>query len=374
MVPVRGGGRLTGRAGRFTLGVLNVQSGDEPVSRTGATNFSVVRVKRDILRTSSVGLIYAGRSVGQTVPGRNDTYGIDGAFSFLSDLAVNTYWAQTKTEGVSGDDQSYRARLDYSGDRYGVQAEHLVVGRLFDPQVGFARRRDMHKDYALLRFSPRPKKSTIVRKYFWSGSFNNITNSANRLETRTLDTQFEIQLQNSDEFFVGYTDNYEFLPKPFRIATGVTLPVADYSFGSGRIGYNFGRQRNLSGNISVDRGTFYDGHKTTISVSSSRLNLGPQISIEPSISINKVDVVEGSFTTRLVGSRVTYTMTPLMFTSALLQYNSDTHSVATNVRLRWEYQPGSELFVVYNEQRITRAFPDLANRAFVVKINRVFRF
>jgi hypothetical protein len=50
--------------------------------------------------------------------------------------------------------------------------------------------------------------------------------------------------------------------------------------------------------------------------------------------------------------------------------------VAANVRLRWEYQPGSELFVVYNEERDTwgRRFPDLANRALIVKINRLFRF
>ena len=46
------------------------------------------------------------------------------------------------------------------------------------------------------------------------------------------------------------------------------------------------------------------------------------------------------------------------------------------MRLRWEYSPGSELFVVYNDQRDTlaRSFPDLQNRAVIVKINRLFRF
>ena len=102
----------------------------------------------------------------------------------------------------------------------------------------------------------------------------------------------------------------------------------------------------------------------------------PQLSVEPTYSVNWVDLVEGSFTTHLVGSRVTYTMTPLMFVSALLQYNSSNHLMAVNVRLRWEYHPGSELFVVLNEQRDTfgARFPDLANRAFIIKINRLFRF
>ena len=43
-----------------------------------------------------------------------------------------------------------------------------------------------------------------------------------------------------------------------------------------------------------------------------------------------------SFTSKLVSSRVTSTMTPLMFVSALLQYNSGNSSLGTNVRLRWE--------------------------------------
>ena len=69
-------------------------------------------------------------------------------------------------------------------------------------------------------------------------------------------------------------------------------------------------------------------------------------------------------------------MTPLMFASALVQYNSSTNLVSANVRLRWEYRPGSELFVVYNEERdsLTRGVPDLRNRAFIVKVNRLFRF
>ena len=69
-------------------------------------------------------------------------------------------------------------------------------------------------------------------------------------------------------------------------------------------------------------------------------------------------------------------MTPLMFASALIQYNSSNDIVSVNARLRWEYRPGSELFVVYNEERNTLAsgFPDMMNRSFIVKVNRLFRF
>ena len=65
-----------------------------------------------------------------------------------------------------------------------------------------------------------------------------------------------------------------------------------------------------------------------------------------------------------------------MFASALLQYSSTDHVFSSNLRFRWEYLPGSELFVVYTDERDTLkpGYPDLKNRAFVVKINRLFRF
>jgi hypothetical protein len=143
-----------------------------------------------------------------------------------------------------------------------------------------------------------------------------------------------------------------------------------------RVGYTFGQQRPVSGSVTVEHGTFYDGRRTAIGVSRGRLNVTPQFSVEPSYSVNWVDLPEGAFTTQLLGSRVTYTMTPQMFTSALVQFNSANHVVSANVRLRWEYQPGSEFFVVYNEERDTFGprFPELANRSLIVKINRLFRF
>ena len=105
----------------------------------------------------------------------------------------------------------------------------------------------------------------------------------------------------------------------------------------------------------------------------------PQFSVEPSFTINWVDLPYGAFTTQLYRARTTYTFTPRMFVSGLLQYNSSTRTVSTNVRLRWEYNPGSEFFVVYTEDRDSAGTPSnqlsqLLNRGFVVKLNRLLRF
>src|SRR4030095_15655535 len=100
-VPIDGGGRLTGRLGRYSLGLLNIQSGGEDLPAVAATNFSVVRIKRDLLRRSSVGLMATGRREGNGGADTTLAYGVDGTFAFYSSLAINTYWARTDTEGLT---------------------------------------------------------------------------------------------------------------------------------------------------------------------------------------------------------------------------------------------------------------------------------
>jgi len=372
-VPIIGGARLTGRVGRYTVGLIDMQTGNDPGVRS--TNFSVVRLKRDVFRRSSVGLLLTGRSIGQSGFGANGVYGVDGTFGFYDNLNVNAYWARSRTDRRAGKDTSFRGQLDYAGDRYGVQLEHLAVGDDFNPEVGFVRRQDMRRSSALVRFSPRTTRIASVRKFFYQGSLDYIANGSGHLETRELNGEFAIEFQNSDRLTVNLTDSYEFLPRPFPIAPDITLPIGGYHFDNVHIQMNLGQRRKVSGNFALDRGSFYNGHKTTLSLSRGRMNAGSRLSLEPAYLLNVVDLAEGSFTSQLVGSRVTYTMTPLMFASALLQYNSSSHAVSANVRLRWEYRPGSEFFVVYNEDRDTlaRRFPALAGRALIVKINRLFR-
>ena len=374
-VPIDVGGRLTGRIGAFSVGGLNIQTGDEPVSSTQATNFSVVRVKRDILRRSSIGALFTRRSVSTRGHGSSETYGLDGTFGFYDNLYINTYWAKTHTSDLQ-DEVSYRAQLDYEGDRYGLQLERLVVGTDFNPEVGFLRRDDFEQSRGTFRFSPRLRSVVAIRKLFWVGALDYVTDRAGVLETREAVGLFGIEFENSDQFDIAFARNYEFLEQPFQIAPDVTIPVGGYSFQDVRVSFQLGSHRRLAGGLAVQYGSFFGGEKTSVDFTRGRLSMTPRLSVEPGVSLNWINLPEGRFTTELVTARTTYTVTPAMFVSALLQYNSSSDSLSANLRLRWEYRPGSELFVVYNEQRDTLAprFPELANRALVVKIIRLVRF
>ena len=374
-VPIRAGGRLTGKAGPYSVGVLNVQT--EGAGAAAATNFSVARVKRDILRRSAVGALYTGRSVSLDGTGANQVFGVDGLFSFYDNLNISSYLAQTQLPGVSRDDaMSYQGKLDYRGDRWGLLAERLAVGADFRPEIGFVRRHDFRRNFVEGRFSPRPLSIASIRKFLFQGSVDYTTNGAGLLETRVRQGLFGIEFENGDMFFAGATDNYELLKGPFEMTPDIMIPAGDYRFSNTRVVYALGQQRIVSGGLSFDRGGFFGGERTGVGYTFGRVYLSSQLNVEPSVSFNWLTLPEGDFKTDLVSVRTTYTLTPRMFLSALLQYNSTLDSLGTNLRFRWEYQPGSEIFVVYTDERDTLdpRGPFLQNRAFVVKATRLLRF
>ena len=378
IVPVEGGGRITGRVGKYTIGALNLQTGDEAVSATPATNFTVMRMKRDLLRRSSIGAMVTNRTNSVVAKGESNlAYGVDGTFSFFNDLNMGGYVARSDTNGLKTGNVSAQARVDYAPDRYGMRLDFLKVGANYNPEVGFTNRRNFRRSYASARFSPRPKGSKYVRKYTWETTYEYlVTDTTGRLETRQLAGRFLVERTNSDLISVVAANHYEYLAKPFTVAKGVTVPVGGYPYADVTASYGFGQQRRLSGSLALNIGQFYNGDIRALSFSTGRFAIRKNWSLEPTFTVNHVTLPTGSFSSQIYVARTDYGFNPRRFVSALVQYSSATHVFSSNVRFRWEYRPGSELFVVYTDERDTTmpGYPDLKNRAFVVKATRLLRF
>ncbi len=373
--PIRAGGRLTGRAGAFTLGLLNVQTGEDLSRGALATNFSVMRLRRDLFRRSSIGAIFTNRSVATSGEGTNRVYGIDGNFAFFQNLLINTYYARSDTEALTGDDRSYMAKLENNGDRYGVELQHLMVGGDFNPEVGFVRRSAFRRNRGQFRFSPRPGSIEAVRKFSFRAEADFFHNLEGALETRELTGEAGAELENGDEWSLSAISSLEVLAEPFEIAPSIVIPSGSYDFNRVEASYRLGTQRRISGRLSASAGGFFSGKRTEAAYS-GRVEVSSRLSLEPSLSINWVDLAEGSFTAELLRARVTYALSPRMFVSGLVQFNSTASALSTNVRFRWEYEPGSDLFVVYSDGRNTTGlgFPAIESRGVVVKLTKLVRF
>jgi hypothetical protein len=380
VIPIEVGGRLTGKVGGVTIGAINIQADDDPgtatVPATPGTNFTVLRVKRDILRRSTVGAMFTNRSVTSAGTGANQAYGADAAFSFYDNVTMGGYYARTETDGAGGDNASYQARFNYDADRYGARVDYMKVGEDFNPDVGFLRRQDFRRTAATLRFSPRPKGRRLVRQYTYEASGEYIENNAGHLESSGGTGRFNIEFANSDQLSLDVNANHEGPTAPFSVSRGVSIAAGSYDFNDAVVRYQAGQQRRVSGSVSLQAGQFYDGTIQALTVSGARVSLSHQLSVEPSVSVNHVDLPAAAFTTQVLRARTDFAFTPRMFASGLVQYGSADRTFSSNLRFRWEYRPGSELFLVYTDERDTagRGLSALRNKAFVVKVNRLLQF
>ncbi|MFP3948601.1 MAG: hypothetical protein ACOC8K_05935 [Gemmatimonadota bacterium] len=112
----------------------------------------------------------------------------------------------------------------------------------------------------------------------------------------------------------------------------MTIPVGRYGFGSREVGYSFGPQRFFSGSLSAGHGEFYDGDLTSVSFSRGRVELLRQLSLEPSVSYNRVELPHGSFETTLAVARVNYAFTPRGVKSSWSTRRSGTRMSSTGSR------------------------------------------
>jgi Domain of unknown function (DUF5916)/Carbohydrate family 9 binding domain-like len=375
-VPVLAGGRVTGKAGRFDVGALAITTDDKPAADAVTTTFSALRLRRNVLRRSSVGMIATGRWPAAAGAGNNATAGIDADLRFFDNVQANLYWARTSSPQLRGDDASYRGRFNYAGDRYGFEADRIVVGSNFNPEVGFVRRTDFAFNALTARFSPRLRRGRLVRMLTWQADLEYITDAAGDvLEDRSISGRFGVEFNTSDEVVLIATKQYELLPSDFAISPGVVVPAGGYTYETLSATYNLGQQRKISGRLSASYGSFYEGTRTSLTYT-GRIGVSAHFGVEPNISLNWVRLPYGDFNARLVGMRFGVAPTARLGFSALTQFNPSSRSLTSSARMRWEYTPGSEFFIVYSDGRDTalHGYPGLQNRSVAVKVTRLLRF
>ena len=385
-VRIEGGGRLMGRAGPLSMGVLNIQTGEGADVGAPGTNFTVARVKSDVFERSRIGALATYRRPSRDGDGSNLAWGTHADLSPVQDLWLTGYYARTRGPAAASGGESYLARVQYDADRYGLRLERLKLDEEFDPGVGLLRRSGFLRSYAQGRISRRPESVPLVRRVSLEVGLDHYKNDADVLETRQEQASLRVEFQSGDVLSADYSRNFEFLPEPFAVAGGRLVPPGSYRFHEVSARFETSPHRWVSGNINASHGGFYTGHLTQLGYN-GRVEFGPRFSVEPRISVDWVALENESFRVTLVGARPTLTLTPRNFVSALVQYNSSTETVETNVRWRWELQPGTILYVVYTDARDTaggvgnagdQGGPDeltgVINRSLAVKFTRLFRF
>ena len=367
LVPLLGGARLTGKVSQYTLGLLSLQADD--FEEIPSTNFSVVRVRRDVLRQSDIGGIFVNKQ--ETGGNFNRTFGADTNFTFFKFLHLSSFLLKTSTSGTSEEDMAGRFSIAWADPLLTLQASYLSIEENFNAEVGFVPRQGMRKSSGTFGLRPRPgERIPSIREFEPSINVEYITDQDNVLETRMIEGRFTVRFQGGGLIWFAGKSNFERLSEPFLIRSNQTIPAGDYPFKEYTLSLSTDRSRMFSGDFRAATGDFFDRDKNSYRVA-GRLQQ-PHFQAEVSWSRDDVNLPSGDFDTDLVAARLNYSFNPSMFVNALIQYNSDQREISSNLRFNFIHKPLSNFFLVYNERRSSTG--KVAERALIAKLTYVFSF
>lgn len=348
-VPILAGARLTGRVGEYSLGFLNMQtrkSNSEP-----ANNFTVFRLKRNILAQSEIGTLLINRQSDQ-FGDYNRNFTVDANFRFGQNLRINAFLATTRTPGVETGDMAGRIWVEWSTNLWEARTGYLDIGENVNAEVGFVPRRNIRKSDSSLGWRPRPRSISWIREFFPNAQLQYINDQEGRLVTRVTDLKFEISFQDGGSFQVGRTLRFERLDDPFFIGLGLEIASGDYDFNRWFTEFSSNPSARVSGSVRYETGEFWDGTSKGLQLS---LSFKPHYKFTATgkFQWDDLKLQQGDFTTRLVNTRLEYSFNTQMFLSAFIQYNSELRQVSSNLRFNLIHRPLSDIFIVYNEKRET---------------------
>jgi hypothetical protein len=380
-VPIVAGGRMTGRLGGWTVGLLDIQT--DPLLRASddtvlapSNNFSVARVLRELPGRSRIGAILVNRFATDGSGSRNHAYGVDGRLGLTDELSLDGYLARTATPGTDGPAWAGSVGASYTDPDWSLGATYREVQRGFQPEVGFLARSEYRM--GSLRALRRVRFDEV-------GWFREMRPHASWREYFDLDGFTTTRLLHIDSHFVfangaffqlpAFNYTREGLRNAFEISPGVVVPPGSYD----NIEFGFVFNTNMSAPLAVrsaiDVGGFYSGWRagtsTTVNV---RFSNALNVSLRG--TYYDVKLPEGDFQTTALRLRAAYSFSPHVYLQSLLQYNDQTKSFSSNIRLGWLATAGTGLFIVYNDLEQLRSLDHLdlpagpQERALIIKFTR----
>jgi hypothetical protein len=367
-VPIQWGARLTGRAGDWSIGLLDASTQALGPGTSGvaggieAANWGVVRVKHNIGERSSVGMIFTSsdRNGGDS----NQVFGLDANLNPLPKLNINTFYSVSHDSvshepGVS--DHAGGGSLIWNGQDWVWALEAMEIGQDFDPQVGFLLRSGIRRYAPTLIYKPRPPIPG-VRSLLLDVQAQAITDLNNTMQS--FSSRFDLFgfVLNSEDQAQAFVDvNRERLEAPFAIRPKIVIPVGRYDFNDYGVTYATNPYRRVFLTGSLLEGQFYDGDRFS-SAATLGLRLSRFFRAETTWTRDEVKLAEGSFTANVWRERLSLSFTPNVATNAFVQYNDTTQLVSLNLRFNWMYKPGANVFVVYNQNWIAPSVGNLTTR------------
>lgn len=358
-IPIDFGAKLNGRAGKWNVGLLDVQTRDSSTGNGATavpgTNLLAGRVSYDVNRKLRIGtLMTRGNPDGihsDTLAGFDAVWHTS-AFKGDKNFQIGAWTALSSGAGSGGQGTAWGFKIDYPNDLWNCSLSLNQFGESFQAPLGFLPRPGTRRFDASCDYNPRPSKDgplRWIRQEFMEHSYYRVTNSQGITESwRFFWAPVNIRLESGDRFEFNWVPEYEYLPDPFEISSGVTLPVGPYRFNRYRVEFQTSNHRWWEFGTTTWFGTFYNGHLLQQNNYLRFTGRGGHWQGGLSSNQNFGRLQQGNFVQRLLQVNAAYAFSPDLIWTTFLQYDTESQNVGNNMRLRWTLRPGNDIFVVWN--------------------------
>lgn len=345
-VPINGGAKLTGTIGRLAIGVMDVDtrsSGPNPYA-----NYAVVRLKESLWGGSYVGVMGIDKRSGDVTDSFNQTGGVDTRLVFLKDFVFDGHLAGTQSPGDPSGASDVGASLHYKSNWLEAIGSKRKIGPNFNPELGFIERTDSDQEYGDATFKVRPKAAGI-RELQFEGFIFHSPDTQGLVQTQEWQGTFRAEFNNG-----AYTDDdiadvfTQRITTPLNIYKNIFIPNGLYHFARHQLTYGSRLDRRFTYNFFERFGGYYGG---TLNEFRVRATYRPTAKFSASLvqTWNRFRLPQGDFSVDLASLQGNYSISRFLTLSSTLQMDTaNTQAMSANIRLRYNYRPDSDLFVIYN--------------------------
>jgi hypothetical protein len=346
-VPIRYGGKFTGKIGDWNIGLLHIKDDNE----WNNPGYTAGRISRNFGRQSSIGFIGTNGNAFSEM--NNSLAGIDlkmasSRISGNKNITYNLYGVKSFTTGLSGNDISFGSELNYPNDLLNFRLGYLQIGEDFTTGLGFLPRKNIRNFYGGIGIGPRPKNSPILQvkssiKYTF---ISNLKNGG--LQTSVIDFNLaDIIFLSGDIISLSSQYQYESLEKDFPIFGNFIIPADKYQFRRHSLTLTSAKRRNFWASTKVVLGTFYSGNRTDWLIQAGYKVFVP-VYIGMESDRKWVDLPDGSFVTQIYRLNLNFLFSPNLSWYNFAQYENQTETIGWQSRFQWIIKPGKEIFLVFN--------------------------
>jgi hypothetical protein len=355
-IPIVGGTRLSGRSGAYSLGVLNIQQREADASP--AANFTAVRLRRDILANSDIGAVLFNKEEGG--PSYNRVGGVDANFRF-GYVSINGFVAKSMSAAPLGDGSGnpYVARgfFEYEDRSWQLRGGIDAIGAQFENDLGFIPRRGINNHTGNIAHAFRSERFPgwlrEIRPH-WEFEMATLQDGGS-LDQRFNGFHLPFSLSNGGFAEFGLNSNEEEIVVPFTLNPdrGAVVFPGRHEFTEYFALFNGDPSARVTPAIRYSFGRFYGGYKRSYAFGPS-VRPNEKLSASLNLQINDIELPSAKYVSTLATARINYNFSTSVFLNALLQYNTDTDQLSSNLRFNIIHRPLSDLFLVYNERRDER--------------------